>query len=300
MGQYSVIVHGGAGNWDRQSDRFAAAKAVCSEAVQGAVAVLESGGDAVAAAVAAAVVLENSPILNAGTGSVRTSTGMVEMDALLMDGRKAGIGAVSLIKHHRNPILIAKGILEDGRHHYLAGLGAEQFADDLGLARVQNGEMIPTEEQIAQEIKRVVGDELLAGLPETGNTIGAVVLDQSGNLASATSTGGTTGKMPGRIGDTPLPGAGGYAMNGEGAASATGLGETIMRVLLSKRVVGYIEHGHGTQSAAERGVAELESIVDGSGGIIAIGPDGSIGYATNTLGMPIAMSELGGSIRMDG
>ncbi|MCE7946022.1 MAG: asparaginase [Chloroflexi bacterium CFX4] len=265
-----LIVHGGAGLV--AGEHHAAVMATCSAAVASGIAHLREGGTALNAVEIATRILEDDPLFNAGYGSVLNRDGKVEMDALIMDGRTFQIGAVAAVSRLKNPISLARRVMEATPHHLLAAGGAEQFAAEQGF------ELVPPEHMIAPRQLATKSD---------GDTVGAVALDSAGNVAVAVSTGGVRGKLAGRVGDSPIPGAGGWADNALGAACATGVGEGIMRALLTFRAVNLLET-HGAQAAAEAAVALFEQKFGGDGGLILVDREGKVGIAHNSPFMPVA------------
>lgn len=277
-----VVVHGGAGRYS--DDRVAAAEAGCADAVAAGLAVLEAGGSALDASQAAVRVLEEDPTFNAGVGCVLTRDGTVEVDAAVMDGATLAFGAVAAVPNLRNGIELARAVLDDGEHVLLCAEGAWTFGRERGFAPVTPDELITplARERLAQAAQRraLVGREV----PDDPGTVGACALDRHGNVAAATSTGGMTHKRSGRIGDTPLCGCGTYADNTAGAASATGVGETIVRVTMTRVCVDTMRAATAAQ-AAWSSVAELQSRVDGEGGIICVDRFGRVGAAHNSARM---------------
>ncbi|MFW6369224.1 MAG: isoaspartyl peptidase/L-asparaginase family protein [Myxococcota bacterium] len=269
----AILVHGGAGPI-RQDDRAQACAEGCLEAARLGYGVLISGSSALDAVEAAAVALEDDPNFNAGVGSALTIDGEVEMDAMVMVGEKLQCGGVAALRGFRNPIRIARRVLEQSPHVLLAGLGAERFAREQGF------EPCPPAELVTERALRRWRKERDAGWPRRPGTIGAVAIDQAGSLAVATSTGGISGKYPGRVGDTPLVGCGTYA-DTTGAASATGYGEQIARVVMAKHACDRIGSGMDAQAAAESAVAALGAI-GGEGGIIVVDGAGRLGVAFNS------------------
>jgi beta-aspartyl-peptidase (threonine type) len=269
-----LIVHGGAGFGDWH-DHTAIVEG-CREAVRVGRVVLSNNPHSALDAVETAVrALEDNPIFNAGYGSVLNRNGEVEMDALIMNGAGHRIGAVAGISRVRNPISLARLVMERTRHHLLIGAGAEAFAAEHEMNLVTSETMIaPHRRNEARE-----GGH---------DTVGAVALDQMGNLAVAVSTGGLRGKIPGRVGDSPIPGAGGYAENGLGAACATGVGEGIIRSLLSFRAVEMLRAVSTPQAAAEQAIALFGERYEGDGGLIMLDAQGRIGIAHNSPFMPVA------------
>ncbi|MCC7206473.1 MAG: isoaspartyl peptidase/L-asparaginase [Anaerolineae bacterium] len=263
-----LIVHGGAGDW-KEADH-AAALAGCRQAVEAGLALLLQGRSALDAVEAAVLSLEANPIFNAGYGAVLNRDGIAQMDALIMDGDDGRFGAVAAVERVEHPITLARYVMERTPHHFLAGPGAELFAAEQGIALVDPARMIAPRR-----------------LDATSDTVGAVALDEHGNVAAAVSTGGIHEKLPGRIGDTPIAGAGGYADNMFGAASATGVGEGIMRSLLTFRAVEALATFRTAQSAADAVMPVFERY-RGNGGLIVIDRRGQVGAAHNTQYMPTA------------
>jgi len=297
--QPTIIVHGGAGNWGTSQDRLDEAILACRNAAKAGQLILRAGGPALDAVEAAVRVLEDSPVLDAGRGSYLNSAGEVEMDALIMDGADMNLGAVAAVKRVRYPISLARKVMSDSKHNFLVGAGAEAFADEIGFPRCDPEDLI-TEEQSKlfsnfHEGESIAPTSILQP-EEPGDTVGAVALDKSGSLASATSTGGTRRKQPGRVGDSPLVGSGAYADNWTAAVSATGHGEALMKILISKRVCDFVAVGLSTQKACEAAIDLLIERVNGKGGLIAIDIRGRTGIAYNTTAMPHAYSLTDGSI----
>ena len=226
---------------------------------------LEAGGAALDAVQAAAVALEDDPLFNAGRGAVLNERGEVEHDAGLMCGRTGAVGAVAAVHGVRNPITLARVVMEKTPHVLLAGPGAEAIADREGIERVDPSWHVTGKRESQWQA--------------AGDTVGAVAVDRDGHLAAATSTGGILRKLSGRIGDSPLPGAGLYAADDACAVSASGHGEAIMRAVASHEVAAAVRHAgrplaDAVQSALER--------VDGAAGLIAVAPDGEPAIAFNT------------------
>jgi L-asparaginase / beta-aspartyl-peptidase len=268
--QPSIIVHGGAG--PIRDDSLLARLEGCKAAALAGWEILDQGGLATDAAEAAVVVLEDNPIFNAGTGSTLNSLGTVEMDAAIMEGHSLRAGSVAAVARIKNPIKLARRIIDDGRHLMLAGEGALMFAREIGFPECPPEALIVDREKQRWENKH--------------GTVGCVALDSNGHLAVATSTGGIFDKLPGRVGDSPLIGCGTYA-DDYGAASCTGQGEAIIRTVLGKSAVDLLKAGVDRQSAAEQAVALLAEKTGGTGGLILIDRQGKIGYARNTTHMPV-------------
>jgi beta-aspartyl-peptidase (threonine type) len=265
-----IVVHGGAGVWpDGAQDALAA----CAEAAEAGMRALRSDG-ALAGVLTAVRVLEDAPACNAGSGSVLTADGRLELDACVMDGASRRSGAVACLPPFRHPIDIAHSVLEDGRYHLLVGDGAARFATDRGFIRADPAEMGATVELAA-------GDRQ----PRAGNTVGAVALDSSGRPAAATSTGGIAGSHSGRVGDSPIVGAGTYA-DERAACSCTGEGEAYARACAAFWAV---ENAADPQRCAEQLVNRVRDRFGGDGGVILVNRKGSVGIARTMPRMPHAV-----------
>ncbi len=274
----AIAVHGGAGNRIPADRTTVVIREALESAVGAADDALDSGRSALDAVEAAIVVLEDAPLFNAGRGSVPTAAGTVEMDAGIMCGRALQAGAVALVSAPRNPISLARLVLEEGEHVLLAGPGADIFATERG-ALVEQPDYFrvgrPDDDPTA-------GDSQKAA--ERG-TVGAVVSDGEGNLAAGTSTGGTRGQPPGRIGDSPIIGAGVYAENGSCAVSCTGSGEEIMRSVLAHRIARTVEDGASPSGACEKAIRGGFADAGGLGGAIAVDAGGNLGVCFNAAVM---------------
>ena len=279
--QPAIIVHGGAG--PIKDDSLPARLEGCKAAAFAGWKILEQGGTALDAAEAAVVVLEDNPLFNAGTGSTLNNSGKVEMDAAIMEGQSLRAGAVAAVSGIRNPIKLARRIMEDGRHVMLASEGALLFAREIGFPEVSLEGLIVESEKKRWQSKH--------------GTVGCVAFDGNGKLAVATSTGGIFNKLPGRVGDSALIGCGTYAEE-QGAVSCTGQGEAIMRVVLGKSAVELLK-GVDPKSAANQAVALLAAKTDSTGGLILINRQGQIGYARNTTHMPVCWICDSGHINLD-
>ena len=268
----AIIVHGGAG--PIKDDSLPARLEGCKTAALAGWKILEQGGSALDAVEAAVVVLEDSPLFNAGTGSALNILGEIEMDAAIMEGQSLRAGAVAVVSGIKNPIKLARRVMEDGRHVMLVGEGASLFARQIGFPEYAPEALIVDREKKRWDSKH--------------GTVGCVAYDIRGQLAVGTSTGGIFNKLPGRVGDSPLIGCGTYA-DDWGAASCTGQGEAIIRLMLAKRAVDFVYDGSEAQSAAEQTIEYLEDDerVDATGGIILMDRFGNIGYARNTSHMPV-------------
>jgi beta-aspartyl-peptidase (threonine type) len=283
-----VLVHGGAGDVS-EARRAAHVEGARRGAIAGRE-VLAAGGSALDAVQRAVEVLEDDPLFNAGTGACLTETGTIELDASIMDGATLRAGAVAALPPYLHPIAVARAVLEDGRHVLYAADGADAFA------RAQGFTPATLEQLCTDDAKRRLALVLAGGADSgwAGGTVGAVACDARGRTAAATSTGGTVGKKPGRIGDTPLIGAGTYADDEAGAASATGKGEAIMRVTLTRHAIDLLRSGRSPEEAARASVDMLAARAAGAtGGIILVGPDGRVGHARNTTTMSWAAARVG-------
>jgi beta-aspartyl-peptidase (threonine type) len=262
-------------------------------------ALLAQGGSALDAAEAAVTVLEDDEAFDAGRGSFLTRDGRVQLDALLMDGATLRAGGVACVERLRNPIQAARLVLDRSPHVYFVAAGAEEFAQQNGMALIDNGELVLERERVrlaAAQAREKAGipDATFAGAHDTSHdTVGAVALDADGNLAAATSTGGTLNKAPGRVGDSSLIGCGVYADNRSAAASLTGWGEPIMKLVLGKWAVDRVPL-LGPEQSAQDAIAYLHARLQGHGGIILLGPDGRFGMAHNTPRMAWAVYDRKG------
>jgi len=282
MSPLALIVHGGAGL--TTPDLGPLQEAGSRIAVTAGWQVLARGGTALDAVCAAVATFEDDPAFNAGVGSTLTSAGTVEMDASVMDGSDLRAGAAALVRTVRHPVLLARALMEDGRHVFLAGPETDAFADRSGLVRCSPDELVTDRQrQRFERHLRAHGE----------GTVGAAAMDRSGHVAAATSTGGLSCKSPGRIGDSAIIGAGTYADDSLGAASATGDGEAIMRVALAKRVVDSLGDGAEPSHAARRALRYLEQRVGGHGGIIVVDARGRVAHAYTTPHMTVAFMHEG-------
>ena len=280
---WSLAIHGGAGGMTRanlSAEADAAARAALSAALDAGAAVLSAGGSALDAVEAAVGSLEDAPEFNAGRGAVFTADGTIELDAAVMDGTDRRAGAVARVTRSRHPVSLARAVMDRTPHVMLAGVGADAFALTTGL------------EQVAPKWFRT--PERARQFAEAGTTfdramkygtVGAVARDQAGHVAAATSTGGVTGKRWGRIGDSPLIGAGTYADDRAAAVSATGSGEDFIRLGVAHELCARIRLlGESVGDAARTVIAEVGAI-GGAGGVIAMAPGGDATWAFNTSGM---------------
>lgn len=283
-----VLVHGGAGHVE--PDRRPAHEAGCREGARAGWAVLEAGGTALEAAQAAARALEDLPQFNAGTGAALTADGTVELDAAIMDGRTLRAGAVAAVRAFKNPIDLARAVLADARHVLLCAEGAERFAEAAGFARVDWTTLVTEHARAA--LDRVQSGQGPKGW--AGGTIGAVARDAHGHLAAATSTGGIVGKLPGRIGDSPIVGAGTLADDEIAAISATGDGEGILLVGFAQRIAHALASGTEIEAALTNALEVLERRGAATGGVIVIDKSGRYAWARSTSTMTWAIASGAG------
>jgi beta-aspartyl-peptidase (threonine type) len=293
--RWRLVIHGGAGSERIALDdpmHEAHARAGLEEALKAGSAILARRGSAVDAVESAARLLEENPCFNAGRGSVLTEHGEVELDAAIMEGRTRQAGAVAGIKTTRAPISLARRLMAQGPHVFLAGTAADSFAASMGIEQVANDFFI------VPERRRQLDEALAAGNaadPIKYGTIGAVAVDVDGNVAAATSTGGITAKRWGRVGDSPLIGAGTYADNRAAAISATGSGEYFIRAVAAHEVAARIRLGGETLQAAIDGVLADIALLGGRGGLIAVAPNGDAAWAFTTPAMYRGMADAGGA-----
>lgn len=284
-----VMVHGGAGDIEVEDEAWA--RAGVAAAAKSAYSVLASGGSALDAIETAIRMLEDNPIFNSGAGAALTSTGDVELDAGIMDGATLHSGAVAVVKDIKNPITLARAVMEQTPHVMLAGQGASEFAKRVGLPQVANSVLITS----AQKKRWEEAQRAPAQASQVG-TVGAVARDHFGNLAAGTSTGGMMMKLPGRVGDSPLMGCGTYADNLTAAVSCTGHGERIIALTLARVAADLCKSGMSAVRAAEHAIALLGGYRGGEGGIIIMPSRGEPGFAFNSSKMARAYSAADGCI----
>ena len=312
---WSLVVHGGAGRivrGDLRPEQERAYRQAMAQAAQDGAAILRAGGRALDAVEAAVRRLEDDPLFNAGRGAVFTAEGKVELDAAIMDGRSLEAGAAAGVTATRNPISLARAVMERSPHVLLIGPGADAFSRSIGLEQVdpayffserrwaslerelaRQGLPVPPRsagardeaQSLAHDEASLAHDEASQGARKRG-TVGAVARDVHGDLAAATSTGGVTAKRWGRVGDSPLIGAGTYASNAACAVSATGAGEFFIRLGVAKEICALVQHkGLPLQAALDEVVQRQLTELGGGGGVIAAAPDGTVGWSFNTEGM---------------
>ena len=306
--KWSIVVHGGAGVIERKNmppATEAAYRAAMKTAIEIGAAVLEKGGSSLDAVEATIEYLEDNPLFNAGKGAVFTADGRNELDAAIMDGATLKAGAVAQITRTRHPIAAARTVMEKSPAVLLAGPDADKFAASTGLQEVPNsyffterrwegllrelqkeGKPIPPRPQGAPPAPAKPLAMLEPPDAHKWGTVGVVALDEAGNIAAGTSTGGLQAKLPGRIGDSPIIGAGTYASNRSCAVSGTGTGEYFIRLTVAREICALVEDKHmKLQAAADEVIHQQLEGLHGDGGIIAIAPDGEAAWSFNTPGM---------------
>jgi L-asparaginase / beta-aspartyl-peptidase len=310
---YSIAIHGGAGGVPAEllaADKGARYTRSLGIALDAGFAILERGGSSLDAVTTSVRALEDDPLFNAGHGAALTREGWAELDAAVMDGKEQRAGAVASVRHVKNPVDLARRVMEKSRHVLLVSTGAEEFALEEGIPLVANLHFRTEERrfQLASEQRgRAVSDlmpaaaDAAAGNPASGaiigsqGTVGAVALDTHGNLAAATSTGGMTNKRQGRVGDSPIIGAGTYAKNGVCALSATGHGEYFIRAVAAHHIANAVEYrGLSLEAAVRELIHSRIPALGGSGGVIACGARGEIVMDFNTQGMFRAARDASG------
>jgi len=291
---WRLVIHGGAGAMRPKKgdpDHEERARGGLRLALDAAAEILGNGGAALDAVEASVRLLEDDPCFNAGRGSALTDQGSVELDAAIMDGRNRRAGAVAGLRTTRAPVSLARRLMEQGPHVFLTGRGADRFAEDAGLEQVDPAWFV-TEERRRQL------DELLAGggfdAAVKYGTVGAVALDGQGHVAAATSTGGLTAKRWGRIGDSPLIGAGTYADDRSAAVSATGSGEYFIRAVAAHQLAERVRLGGATLQQALDGVLADIGELGGTGGLIAVAPTGEAAWGFTTPAMYRGVADSGG------
>lgn len=294
---WTLVIHGGAGVIERDKitpEREAAVRAALQQALDAGSIILDKRGSALDAVEAAIHVLEDDPNFNAGRGAVFTSSGTNELDSSIMDGGTRSAGAVAGVTATRHPISLARAVMDKSRHVMLAGKGADAFSVEQGLEQVDPS-WFRTEERWRQYEKWKAPAQAVSGtLPEEKyGTVGAVARDRKGNLAAGTSTGGIVGKLYGRVGDSPIIGAGTYADNRACAVSATGAGEFYIREGVAHEICARMRMlGEGPQEAADAVQAETLAL-GGDGGVIVVASDGTPAWSFNTPGMYRAKARQG-------
>lgn len=277
--KWAILTHGGAGDIDPSQGE--ARKSACLHAAKVGAEILARGGSALDAVQAAVRALESDPLFNAGTGASLDEDGHIALDASVMEGKDLRAGGVCALPPYLHPIDIARAVMEDGRHVLLAGEGAARFADSKGFQRSSHEQMTT---EGAQRAWLRTKERLSQRVGWAGGTVGAVAKDAQGNVASATSTGGTVNKLAGRIGDSPIIGAGTYAENECGAASNTGHGEAVMRLCLAKFATDRMRVDDA-EACAREAIETMQRRTSGRGGIILVRHNGETAFARNTTTM---------------
>src|SRR5258708_4184292 len=303
-----LVVHGGA--WAMPDDMVEAHINGVRNALAAGWSVLARGGAALDAIEEAVVIMEDDDTFDAGRGSFLNRDGKVQLDALMMDGSTLRAGGVGCVERLRNPVRAARKILSESPHVYFVAEGAERFATEHGIALCRNEELVIAREvERLREYQQAAAQRELSGGAKDGNdlfapavhdaaishdTVGAIALDRNGNIAAATSTGGTLNKAPGRLGDSSLIGCGCYANNESAAVSTTGWGEPIMKLVLAKWTADRIQAGNLPEWSAQEAMNYLKQRLNGHGGIIVLDPQGPIGIAHNTPRMAWAYKTVKG------
>ena len=282
---FGIVVHGGAGVMSGLSEETRSQiNAKIKESVSEAFLILENGGSSIDAVEKAVTILEDSPLFNAGRGSVYSSDEVQEMDASIMDGKKRLAGAVASVSIVKNPIKLARKVAEETDHVLLVGDGAEAFAKNAGIEIVDSSYFYHEERlQRVRNLKKNVS-KFYKKSDKIG-TVGAVALDKMGNISAATSTGGMTNKMPGRVGDSPIIGSGTWAQNGVCGVSSTGHGEYFIKYQVAREVCTRMEYLNQSLSKSSSSIINELADIGGSGGLIAIDSKGNISTPFNTKGM---------------
>ena len=290
--QPSIIVHGGAG--DISPDLHDAFREGTHRAVEAGWDQLAAGRSALDAVEAAIIVMEDDEAFDAGRGSFLNADGQVELDAGFMEGTELGVGAVAGVQFIRNPIRLARAVLEKSEHVLLVAQGAQRFAERMGIQSCELTDLaIPREFERWQKLLYDRTSTARQSFVRPTDTVGCVALDKSGCIAAGTSTGGTPNKMPGRVGDVPMVGCGFYADDRLGGASTTGWGEAIAKVILARLTLHLLDELADPQAAAEAAIQELSARVNGVGGVILLSADGRPGWHHNTPYMGYAYRTAG-------
>jgi beta-aspartyl-peptidase (threonine type) len=306
--QFGLVIHGGAGTIERSKltpEKEQACRAALQLSLKTGFDVLKRGGSSLDAVEAAVRVLEDDPHFNAGKGAVFTSAGTNELDASIMDGRTLKVGAVVSLTHVRNPISLARLVMEKSPHVMLDCAGAEAFARENGVELVDQKYFFTQERWDALQLLKAAangggkGKKFIVSEQDKHGTVGAVAVDQSGNLAAATSTGGTTNKHPGRVGDSPIIGAGTYANNATCAISATGDGEYFIRATAAHDVSALMEYRGLRLAEAAQAVLDKVEKLGGTGGLIGIDAKGAMTLPFNTSGMYRGYVDAAGKFVVD-
>jgi len=284
--KYAMVIHGGAGVMDRSKMTLEMQNEyimVLNEALRKGDSVLAKGGTCLDAIEKTIVILENSPLFNAGKGAVFTHDGIVELDASVMEGQTLKAGAIAGVRDVKNPIRLARAVMEKSEHVMLSGTGASQFAKEQGFEPVENN-YFHTEKRL-KSLQELLKKERESTTNDKHGTVGCVALDTYGNIAAGTSTGGMMNKKYGRVGDSPIIGAGTYANNQTGAFSCTGHGEYYIRLGFSRDISAMIEYQKLDIRKACRQEIDKLTLMGGTGGVIGIDKNGNIAMEFNTSGM---------------
>ncbi len=302
--KFALAIHGGAGTMDRSKmtpEREREYRAGLERALKAGYDLLKSGGTSLDATEAAVRVMEDDPNFNAGRGAVFNNAGRNEMDAAIMDGKTSNAGAVTNLWHVKNPISLARLVMEKSKHVFLAGEGAEEFAKQNGVELTRDQKYFYTESrwQALQRMKANEeggggGNKYIISDEDRHGTVGAVALDVHGDLAASTSTGGTTNKKAGRIGDSPVIGAGTYASNASCAVSATGDGEFFIRATVARDVAALMEYRGVKLLEAAQAALDKAKKLGGEGGLVAVDRAGNLALPFNTSGMYRGHVDSGG------
>jgi L-asparaginase / beta-aspartyl-peptidase len=296
----SLIVHGGA--WDIPDSAVPACKSGCKRALTAGWGILQAGGSALDAIEAAVVILEDDPVFDSGYGSHLNLDGRVECDAIVMDGTTLRAGAVATLQHVRNPVRLARKVLENCPHMMLVAEGAERFAHEQGIKLCAPEDLITDAEREAWSKCKIDKHAAAFHRGHEQGTVGAVALDRDGRLFAATSTGGTCCKLPGRVGDSPLIGCGCYADSETGAVSCTGYGEAIMKIVMAKTAADFLRSApekpdtNSAMAAARQAVQTLARRTHATGGLILLDREGNPGWAFNTPRMAYGYVQTDGAI----
>jgi beta-aspartyl-peptidase (threonine type) len=317
---WAIEVHAGAGDILRSTtdaSTDAAVRATLAEAIQAGSAVLDKGGSSVDAVEAAIRTLENSTLFDAGRGAVFNADGKNELDAAIMDGSNLKAGAVAGVTRTRHPISLARAVMDKSPHVMLIGEGADSFAGHVGVEQVDPSFFFTETrwQELVEQLKREgrpvpprpagappapLTKSISSSAPAVERhygTVGVVALDRQGNVAAGTSTGGSQGKLPGRVGDSPIIGAGTYASNNSCAVSATGVGEYFIRLTIAREVCALVQYkSMPLQQAADEVIHKELETLHGVGGVIALTPDGQMAWSFNTPGMNRAWVREGGKL----
>ena len=288
----ALLVHGGA--WDIPPDEREAHETGALAAARLGLDSLRGGASALDTVEAVVTLLEDDPALNAGTGSVLNRRGEAVLDASIMDGEDLRVGGVAAVRTVRNPVRVARRVIEATRQVLLAGPGAEEFAREQGFEAIRPEELV-----VSREVERLRAHQARRRAASPADTVGAVAIDGEGRIAAAGSTGGTLNKRPGRVGDTPLPGAGLYADSRVGGVACTGWGEGIARLSMARTVLARMEGGQDPADAARELLAACWSRLGGTAGLLIVTPDARLviawstprmarGWAHGGMGIPAA------------